>query len=267
MSYQFAKINGVKIHYQVKGEGEPLVLIHAAIANLNMWDAQMKPFTPFFRVLRYDVRGFGETPDPAGSYKDYEDLKALLDHLDIPRAHILGISNGGRIALDFALTYPQMVNKLVLIAPGLPGFRAPEDKFEVEMSAKYDAAIKEGDNRMAADIIAQTWLDGPRRKPNQVDPDFRQRALGLIRHTIDLGIGAGEGEIARPPAGERLGEVKAPTLLILGEEDLQSMHHIVEKIEQDIPHVTRTNMPGTAHLPPMEKSEKFNRIVLDFLGN
>jgi 3-oxoadipate enol-lactonase len=266
MSYAFAKVNGVKVHYQIKGEGKPLVLIHAAIANLSMWDAQMKPFTPFFRVVRYDVRGFGETPNPAGSYSDYADLKALLDQLDIPRAHVVGISNGGRIALEFALTYPAMVDKLVLVAPGLPGFRPPEDKFEEELSAKYDAAIKDGDNRMAADITAQTWLDGPRRRSNQVDPDFRQRALAFIRNTINLGIGEGKREFARPLAAERLADIKAPTLLIIGEADLQSMQDIANELEKGIPAIRRINMPGTAHLPPMEKPEKFNQIVLDFLS-
>lgn len=265
MSYQFATINGVKMHYQDKGEGDTLVLIHAGIANLNMWDAQIKPFAPYFRIVRYDVRGFGETPDPAGKYADYADLKALLDKLKIKRAHVLGISNGGRIALEFTLTYPEMVNKLVLVAPGLPGFKPPADPFDEELSAKYDEAIKAGDNRMAADITAQIWLDGPRRTPNKVDPDFRQRALTFIRHTINLGIGAGEGAYAQPLAAQRLGEVKAPTLLVIGEEDMQSMQDIAAELEKGIGGIIRVNMKGTAHMPPMEKAEEFNRIVLDFL--
>lgn len=265
MSFQFANINGVKMHYDDQGEGDPLVLIHAGIANLTMWEDQLPAFTPHFRVVRYDVRGFGQTPDPAGKYTDYADLKTLLDLLQIPKAHILGISNGGRIAMDFALTFPDMLDKLVLVAPGLPGYKPPEDKFDEDMSAKYEAAITAGDHGLAAELNAQIWVDGPARKPEQVDPAFRQKALALIRHTIELGIGAGEGDIARPPAAERLGEIKAPTLLILGAEDLQSMHHIADVLEKGIPHVKRVDLAGTAHLPPMEKPEQFNQIVLDFL--
>lgn len=264
MSYKFANINGVRMHYDIQGEGQALVLIHAGIANLTMWEAQMPVFTSHFRVVRHDVRGFGETPDPAGKYTDYDDLKALLDLLGVKRAHILGISNGGRIAMEFALTFPVMVDKLVLVAPGLPGYR-PQDKFDKEMSARYDDAIKAGDKTLAAELNAQIWVDGPGRIPEQVDPVFRKKALNLIRHTIDLGIGEGEGDIARPPAAGQLTEIKFPMLLILGDEDLKSMHDIADQIEKGIPNLKRVDMPGTAHLPPMEKPEEFNRIVLDFL--
>lgn len=265
MSYKFANANGIQMHYDIQGEGKPLVLIHASIANLNMWDAQMPAFTKHFRVIRHDVRGFGETPDPAGKYTDYDDLKALLDLLEIKRAHVLGISNGGRIAMEFALTFPEMVDKLVLVAPGLPGHSAPEDSFDNEMSAKYESAIQAGDKALAAEISAKLWVDGPGRKPEQVDPDFRKWALSLIRHTIDLGIGEGEGAFARPLVAERLADIKSPTLLILGSEDLQSMHNIADLLEKGIPNFTRVDMPGTAHLPPMENPEQFNRLVLDFL--
>ncbi len=254
------------MHYDVRGEGFPLVLIHAAIANLDMWEGQMPVFTKSFRVIRYDVRGFGETPDPVGKYTDYFDLKVLLNHLDVRRAHVIGVSNGGRIAMEFALEYPAMVEKLVLVAPGLPGFRPPEDKFDQEMSAKYDKAIKAGDKALAAEITAKIWVDGPGRKPEQLASDFRARALKLIRHTIDLGIGGGEGDFARPLAAERLSDMKSPTLLILGNEDLKSMHDIADQITKGIPNITRVDMVGTAHLPPMEKPEEFNRIVLDFLA-
>lgn len=265
MPYQFTDIHGVRMHYDVQGEGHPLVLIHAGIANLEMWAAQMPALSRQFRVIRYDVRGFGLTPDPAGKYTDHEELRALLAHLDIPRTHLLGISNGGRIAVDFALSFPAMVDKLVLVAPGLAGF-SPNDPFDEEMSEKSWAAIQAGDYETAAQIEATTWVDGPGRKPEDVDPAFREKALALIRHTVSLGIGEGEGDIARPPAAQRLNELKAPTLLILGEEDLLSMHQIAEELHKSVPKLRRVDMPGTAHLPPMEKPEEFNRIVLDFLA-
>jgi 3-oxoadipate enol-lactonase len=265
MSYQFAEINGVRMHYDVQGEGDPLVLIHAGIANLTMWEQQVPVFSKHFKTIRFDVRGFGETPDPPGKYTDHEDLKALLDLLGVGRAHILGISNGGRIALDFTVTYPEQVNKLVLVAPGMGGFQGEEDPFEKKMYEEYDQAIEAGDKDRAAEIEAQVWVDGPRRSPDQVDADFRKKALALIRHTVELGIGEGEGDIARPPVAGRLGEIKAPTLLILGEEDVSIMTAVAKELEGGIADLKRVDMPGTAHLPPMEKPDEFNRIVLDFL--
>jgi 3-oxoadipate enol-lactonase len=264
MSYKFANINGVKMHYDMQGEGQPLVLIHAGIANLNMWEKQLPALSPHFKIIRHDVRGFGETPDPAGKYTDHDDLKALLDHLGIKRAHFLGISNGGRIALEFALTFPEVADKLVLVAPGLPGF-SPEDKFDDEMSTKSEEARKSGDHALAAEIAAQQWADGPNRKPKQVDPEFRNWALKLMRHTIDLGIGEGEGAVAEPRAATRLADLKCPTLLIIGDEDLQGLQDIADQIEKGVKNLKRVDMHGTAHLPPMEKPEEFNRIVLDFL--
>lgn len=265
MSYQFAGVNGVRMHYDVQGQGDTLVLIHAGIAHLGMWEAQMPAFTSHFRVIRHDVRGFGETPDPPGQYTDHEDLKSLLDLLGVTRAHVLGISHGGRIAIDFALTYPGVVERLVLIAPGLGGFHGEDDPYTKEMSAKVEQALEVGDKDLAAEIEARVWVDGPSRAPEQVDAAFRRRALAMIRSTVELGIGEGEGDIARPPAAERLAEIQAPTLLIVGEEDVPVMFDVVRALEAGIPNLKRVDMPGTAHLPPMEKPDEFDQIVLDFL--
>lgn len=265
MSYQYIEINGVKIHYDLQGNGTALVLIHAGIANLNMWDAQMKPFGGQFRVLRHDVRGFGETPDPAGDYTDHDDLAELMNAKGIEKAHILGISNGGRIAMDFALVYPNMVNKLVLVAPGLGGFQMPADPWSDELFAKIDALQEAGDLESAAELVSQVWVDGPNRQASDLDPAFRQRAYELVLHTIRLGIGEGVGDIAQPPAAKRLNEIHQSTLLIMGREDVLIMNPIADAIEPGIRNLVRVDMPNTAHLPNMEKPEEFNQIVLDFL--
>lgn len=266
MSYQFADIYGIKLHYDVQGQGDALVLIHAAIANQDQWDPQMAVFSPHYKVIRYDVRGFGETPDPPGKYTDHEDLKALLDQLGVKRTSLVGNSNGGRIALDFTLTYPEMVEKLVLVAPGIGGYRGSvEDPFQDEMYAKYHQAMEVGDLDQAAEITTQIWVDGPNRKAEQLDPEFRKRAKALVRYAIETNQGEGEGDIARPPAAERLGEVKVPTLLILGEGDVKEMFAVAEALQAGIPQLKRGEIAGTAHLPSLEKPDEFNRIVLDFL--
>jgi 3-oxoadipate enol-lactonase len=269
MTYKFADVNGIKMHYDVQGEGEPLLLIHAGIANLSMWDQQMPAFTKHFRVIRHDVRGFGETPDPAGNYTDHEDIHVLLKQLGVERVSVVGISNGGRIGIDVALAYPDMVNKLVVVAPGLGGYSpdAEDEKLKAlgDLEAKADEAKKRGDFDAAAEITTQIWADGPGRSPDQVDPEFRKRALAVIRHTVAIPLGDGIGEIVRPPAAGRLNEIKAPTLLIIGDEDVPFMFPVAEVLEKGIPNIKRVDMKGTAHLPPMEKPEQFNQIVLDFL--
>lgn len=266
MSFQFANINGVRMHYHVQGQGEPLVLIHAGIANLHMWDDQMPEFTQHFKVIRFDVRGFGETPDPAGNYTDYEDVHALLQHLGIQQTNVLGISNGGRISLEFAIAYPQMVKKLVLVAAGLPGFENPvHDEATQEKDQRVEAAKKVGDFDLAAELEAQIWVDGPRRTPDQVDPVYRAKALKLIRHTVTIPLGEGIGDYLRPLAAGRLGEVTAPTLLIIGDQDVPDMFPMLDAMEKGISNVRRVNLKNVAHLPNLEVSAEFNRIVLDFL--
>lgn len=266
MSFQFANINGVRMHYDVQGQGDPLVLVHAGIANLHMWDDQLAVFTKQFQVIRYDVRGFGETPDPAGNYTDYEDLHALLQHLGVSQANVLGISNGGRISLEFAIAYPAMVKKLVLVAAGLPGFENPvHDEKTEKKDEEMEAAKKVGDFDRAAELEAQIWVDGPRRKPDQVDPVYRAKALKLIRETVAIPLGDGIGDYLRPLAAGRLAEVTAPTLLIIGDQDVPDMFPMIDAMERGIPNVRRINLQNIAHLPNMEDPQHFNQIVLDFL--
>ena len=111
------------LRYEHTGDGQPVVLIQGANLPMEMWDAQVEYFAPQFHVVRYDVRGFGgSAPRDQVPYQSHSDLLALLDHLRIERAHLVGLSLGGRIAVDFALTYPNRVRSLVLAGPGLSGY-------------------------------------------------------------------------------------------------------------------------------------------------
>src|SRR5262245_57108437 len=112
----FADIPGARLHYEVAGSGEPLVLIHGFTLDMRMWDDQFASLARHFQVVRYDLRGFGKSSMPTTEpYTHADDLKALLDCLNIERAHVLGLSMGGSIAINFALNYPAMVDRLVLV--------------------------------------------------------------------------------------------------------------------------------------------------------
>ena len=128
------EINGAQIAYEIAGAGHALTLIHAGIADKRMWDAQFATFAESYRVLRYDIRGFGQSTLPAGPYTMREDLRALLQHLGIARTHMIGISMGGSIAIDFTLDYPEMVSALIPVAAGISGEEAAPDP---EMDARW----------------------------------------------------------------------------------------------------------------------------------
>src|SRR5689334_19941744 len=110
-----AEVNHTRLYYEVAGSGPPLVLIHGFDLDTRMWDDQFEVFAQHYRVVRYDVRGFGKSARPTEPYAHEEDLKALLDYLGIAQAHIVGMSMGGGIAIDFTLTYPEMTRTLILV--------------------------------------------------------------------------------------------------------------------------------------------------------
>ena len=264
MTYQFADINGTKIHYEVQGEGTAVILIHAGINNMAMWDDQMDAFAQHHRAVRYDVRGWGETADPPGKYSDHDDLHGLLNYLGIVQAALVGCSGGGKIALDFGLVYPEMVGKLVLVGPGLGGYTFTYEGFADKAEAMR-SAYERGDKEQAAEFCTQVWVDGPSRASELVDTAVRARAYDMILHMFNLPDGGGELQEIDPPAIERLGDIQAPTLIILGEHDAPDIHTIVELLAKQIPNARQVKMADVAHMLNMEKPTEFNQIVLEFL--
>ncbi len=115
----FLDTQGAPLYYEVAGTGHPLLLIHAGVADSRMWDQQFQTFAQHYQVIRYDLRGFGQSSVPAGPFANHKDTFALLEHLGIKQAHVIGISFGGLVALDFTLAFPEKVTALVLGAPGV----------------------------------------------------------------------------------------------------------------------------------------------------
>src|SRR5262249_38747454 len=139
----FAEINGARLYYEIAGGGHPLTLIHAGITDSRMWDDQFALFAEHFRVLRYDVRGFGQSDMPPGPYTMRDDLRALLQSLGIARTHLVGVSMAGSIAVDFTLDHPEMVATLIPVAAGISG-RTPSDFLRGQWAAIEAAMERDG---------------------------------------------------------------------------------------------------------------------------
>ncbi len=264
MSYQFAEVNGTKIHYEDRGEGTTVILIHAGVVNMGMWDDQMEAFARHHRVIRYDIRGWGKTAAPPGQFSDHDDLRGLLDHLGIAQGALIGCSVGGKIALDFALSYPEMVTRLVLVGSGLGGYEFTMEGM-LERAEAMRAAYEHGKLDQAVEISTTVWYDGLTRRPEQVNQQGRVKINQLIHHTFSLPEDEGERQELAPPAIERLHDVKAKTLMIVGKQDAPDIHRITELLQEGLPSVQLVKMQETAHFPNVEKSAEFNQIVLDFL--
>jgi pimeloyl-ACP methyl ester carboxylesterase len=265
MTYKFAEVNGAKLHYDMQGQGKPLVLIHSGLGHLEMWDDQMPAFAPRYHVIRYDVRGLGKSQSEPTPFSHYGDLKSLLHYLNVEQIAVLGSSDGGGIAIDFTLAYPKMVTALIVVSSSLSGYKnQPDEIVKRNRIASYEA-YKRGDLALSAELAIQVWVDGLRRSPSEINPIVRKRALEMRRSVLELPSLIEKPRGLEPPAVDRLAEIRVPTLIVIGDEDVPFMHSIANLLEAEISDAKKVTISNTAHLPFMEKPEQFNKLVLDFL--
>ncbi|GCE07436.1 alpha/beta fold hydrolase [Dictyobacter aurantiacus] len=261
----FLQAQGAPLYYEVAGEGEPLLLIHAGIADSRMWDEQFAVFARHYRVIRYDQRGYGQSQYPAGPFAYHEDPVELLTSLGIESAHVVGISFGGLVALDFVLSHPQMVRSLVLVAPSVSGTQPSEavKRFQEE----EEAYLERDDLDAASDLNVRVWVDGPRRTPEQVDASVRERVRAMQRHAFTVPVPDGAELVKlQPPAIERLAEVRVPTLIVVGDYDLPDKLELSQLLASRINGAQLLVIEGVAHMVSMERPEQFNQAVLSFLS-
>jgi pimeloyl-ACP methyl ester carboxylesterase len=260
-----AELNGTRFYYEEAGTGFPVVMLHACIADLRMWDPQFAPFAEKYRAVRYDRRGFGRTPFAPSPSTSRDDLLALLDYLRIERAALMGCSCGGETIIDFALEHPERTAALIPIGAGLSGYaynpQPPRYWSELE------AALKKNDFATAAEFSTRIWLDGRGRSPQKVDPTVRQKAL-------EMAEGALRGEKQRqahpepslePPVAMRLESIQAPMLTVVGDLDDQDAVQISALLAAVVPGSKRLILEKTAHLPNLERPAEFNQVALAFL--
>jgi len=255
--------NAADLYYEVAGAGSPVVFIHAGIADRRMWDKQFLPFAVRHRAIRYDQRGYGLTVARPVPHSHLRDLAVLLDFLEVERAHLVGCSKGGRLALDFALAHPARVHGLVLVNAGAPDLASSGEK-----PPQWDeavAAFAAGDLERTNELEIQVWIDGRWRTPDQVDPLVRVLALDMNRIAL-ANEAAGLGEEEPPPdAAGRLTELQSPLLAIASDLDDPDFIRAAEFIARFVPGGRAVTLKGAAHLPSMEQPEEFNRVVLGFL--
>lgn len=264
----FVEVNGTQLYYEVLGEGHPLMLIHGGYMDRRMWDDQFHAFAQHYRVMRYDVRGFGKSKLPPVPYTDRQDLYALLNYLGVEKTYLLGLSLGGVIALDFTLEHPAMVDALILVGSPVPGFPIEllytEEQLEQLRSrwATFEKAREERNRPAMVDALMQD----PTLVPSANYPAARQRVRdNLSEYSFAWVLDPAPRQDLEPPAYQRLAEIHAPTLIVLGAQDDPRLFKDADKLERDIAGSSRVMIAETHHMPNMERPEEFNAIVLDFL--
>jgi 3-oxoadipate enol-lactonase len=256
----------VELYSEVAGEGPEIVLFHEGICDSRMWDRQWEKYTGSHRVLRFDFRGFGRSPLEPGSFASARDALDLMDRHGFERAALVGVSLGGRVAIEVAVAAPERVAALVLVGSGLPGHDWSE-----EMKASWEqeeAAVRAGDVDKAVDVVLRTWVAGPGRDLEDVDPQVRADVAEMQRRAYELQVphlDRDDEELLVEDVAQRLGEVRAPTLVLVGEEDVPDMRAIADRLAREIPNARFETIADTAHVPSMERPEEFDRLVLGFL--
>ena len=259
--------NGADLWHERIGSGRAIVLVHAGIADSRMWDPQVAAFSGDHLVLRYDMRGFGQSSIPPKPYSHHNDLTALIQALDIQDAMVIGASYGGNVAAEFTLEHPESVRALILVN-SLVGMAQPSPGLLDGWNA-VNAAMDAGAIDHAVELETRMWIDGPQRSPDEVDPELRAKVTAMnaaLFARIDEQEAAEEQELD-PEALGRLPEIQVPTLIIVGELDQLDAMVSADALVAGIPGARKVTIPDAAHLSSMERPATFNRIVRDFLDS
>lgn len=255
----------------------PVVLIHAGVADRRMWDPVWTALTAERDLVRLDLRGFGDSTARPGhgratdgrpeALSPVDDVLETVAALGIEQFHLVGASYGAGVAVEVALTEPGRVVSLLLSAPG--GSLIAE--VTPDLRAFFDAeraALAEDDLDAAVEANLAWWVDGPHRDAGAVDPAIRDLVRQMQRRAFE--VTAGWDDVAEqeldPPALDRLGEVQAPTLVLVGALDLDAILDTADRMTRGIAGARHVEWPDAAHLPSMERPEDFTALLREWLG-
>ncbi|PWC05488.1 alpha/beta fold hydrolase [Agromyces badenianii] len=262
-------VPGAELHYESSGHASApaLLFVPAGIATLRMWDVQVAALAEHHFVATFDPRGFGATRhDEAVPFANHADALAVLDHLGIPVATVIGASRGGRIALDTALAAPDRVSGVVTVGSVPSGF--PELPLPEEEQLRFDE-IDAVDPAIDAPLLARLettlWAAGPRRTESELDPEFVRLAHRLNAPNVAHAADEGTTVPLEPPAYDRLGDIRVPALVTVGEYDFSTELAAYDHLLANLPSATGLRLEGTAHLPSVERAEEFTRVLAGWL--
>ncbi len=244
------------LSYEVRGAGPPVVLIHAFSMDRRMWDDQVAALRDEFRVIRYDLRGHGQSAPPSGPYTGYGDLLELLDHLGIQRASLVGLSAGAELAINFAIAHPDRVDRLVLASPGLGGYAVPP----LDWFGPVGQALGAGNVQLAAERWAATPI-----MALKVNAAAAAQVRAMVVDNAALWTYQRTEQPLAPPAIGRLGEIRAPTLVAVGTADLPHILDVGQLLVAGIPGARRVRLEGAGHLVNLDLPGRFNAELREFL--
>jgi len=236
------------------------------VADSRQWNNEFTFFAQGYRVVRYDMRGYGKSEPVEGEFSHMSDLVSVLKALELQEPLVMmGCSMGGGLAMDFALTHPSRVKALIMVGSGPSGL-----ELDVPAPAKFaeaEKAYQAGDLDLVAEIETQIWFDGIDRTPEQVNQAMRKLAYEMNRKALDheakeLGKRLPNTET---PAFDRLTDLDIPVLVIVGVHDTPYILAAADYMVEKLPSARKVRIEDAAHLPNMDQPHEFQTIVKAFL--
>ncbi|MBI3988282.1 MAG: alpha/beta fold hydrolase [candidate division NC10 bacterium] len=257
----YTKVNGVRLYYEIAGEGTPLVMAHGLSLDHAMWEPQVAAFSDRYQTITYDNRGHGLSEAPPQGYSIEvfaEDLYGLLRFLGVERVSLMGLSMGGRIALRFVLSHPEMVRALILVDAQS---QAPSPE-QMSAFAKVAELAEAGKMREAVDhLYGLPFMSGLSEKR----PEWVKRHKAKLVRWSPVGLAWSTRAIMRMASlTDRLQEIRVPTLAIVGERDTAYIP-FAERYQRTIPQCKKVVIPGATHMTNLEEPELFNTVLQNFL--
>lgn len=263
----YVEIDGKQLYYEMAGEGDTIVFGHAAFLDSGMWDDQWATFAQNYRVIRYDMRGFGKSDPLDAPTSRRAELQQLLAQLGVEKTYLVGCSMGGEMMLDFAIEHPQMVKGLVMINSAPSGFEMQGEP-PTDLLTLMDA-MQKGNLDLISEMQLRVWIDGPYRQPNQVNSTVRERARQMtlipVRNSTWAIADMQPADPMTPPALQQLHSLQLPTLIMVGALDDPEIHRAADLLVNEIDGARKVVIEDAAHIPSMEKPAEFNRALLAFL--
>ena len=281
MTDEFVEVKGIKLCYDVHGNGEPVILLHGFSDRKEHWRAQVGDLSNHFKVIRLDNRGAGKSDRPDGEYSMEvyaSDVAGLIDNLEIGRAHIIGHSMGGMIAQNFAILYPKKVNKLILLNT-LPGLKPPGEPLEDFVTIQRESSIK-GQEAILNDPN-NAFIDGSKPsysrkfwKLMKENPKKKFHDIWSVEDLIEEKINYGPTPIdlsnqthalSTHNTYERLHEIKSEVLIISAQKDKSCPISMGEAMHKLIPRSKFIITEGAAHQSILERAPEINKGIIEFL--
>ncbi|MBI4544578.1 MAG: alpha/beta fold hydrolase [Gemmatimonadetes bacterium] len=259
-----AVVNGIRMHWQEAGRGEPVLLVHGFPFDSSLWEPQLERLPRRWRWLAPDLRGFGRTEGgvgggPYGMELFAEDLAALLEELGVTRAVVCGVSMGGYIAMAMVRSYPERVRALVLCDTKAGAETEQGKKGRAELAERV---LAEGSSALVAGLLPRLLAERTRRE----QPELVQWLSGVMESVSPQTAARGlAGMAARADSTELLSRIAVPTLVLVGAEDVISGVAEAEGMAGGIPDGRIMVIPAAGHLPNLEQPPAFNRALVQFL--